>query len=164
MRPKRASFWDAGFLAHYFCLLPWQIAMARPLLLLCHRRGRVFCKNGLHQPYLVCIGHGDDISETNGVINILRHEYGHTQQFEELGICNFTIAIANPSVAYNLLDRSGKSPYNYYSSPREYQADVYGGVTGRQYEPWAETACQVYFSLFNTGPRYKKGKPILLLN
>ena len=90
---------------------------------------------------------GNEIAADEAGIRTVRHEYGHTKQFDELGIIQFTTKVAIPSVQGYYLDKQGKMPYDYYSAPWEYQADQYGGVTGRPvpYEPWADIICQEYF-------------------
>ena len=92
---------------------------------------------------------GSELNATNGGINTLLHEYGHTVQFDKMGRVDYTRYIAIPSLIGNLIDRAGMLPGDYYSYPWEYQADQYGGVTGRVYEPWAESTCETYFSYTN---------------
>ena len=76
----------------------------------------------------------------------VQHEYGHTQQLEQLGLQDYLLLVAIPSVTANVLDRMRMLPYDYYSSPWEYEADLSGGVVSqelqsnlysRDYESWA---------------------------
>jgi RHS repeat-associated protein len=85
-------------------------------------------------------------------IKTIQHEYGHTKQLDELGILKYSIYVAVPSVTCNLLTRAGKLPYGYYNSPWEYQADVYGGVNGRNYLPWANTVSEMYSTVTKFAP------------
>ena len=65
--------------------------------------------------------------ETNARSNpedVVRHEYGHTKQLEQLGLLKYAIFIGIPSWR-NL--GSG----NYYDKPWEITADIYGGVESR---------------------------------
>ena len=70
-------------------------------------------------------------------IMTVQHEYGHTLQLDELGIFDYISKVAIPSITANILQREGNLQYDYYSSPWEYEADLYGGVEGRYYESWA---------------------------
>ena len=58
----------------------------------------------------------------------IKHEYGHTVQFKEKGLLEYTGTVAIPSVTINILDRQQKLPYDYYSYPWEAQANMYGGT------------------------------------
>ena len=80
--------------------------------------------------------------------NLVKHEYGHRLQLDDMGVINYTTDIAIPSVTANLLDRMGKLPYDYYGSPWEAGADELGGVC-RTYNntPWPEDACDSYGDL-----------------
>ena len=77
------------------------------------------------------------ISEaTNNIANaedVVRHEYGHSKQMEELGVVNYTLCILVPSY----LELGSDSEY--YRRPWEITADIYGGVQSRSY-PGYETA------------------------
>ena len=71
---------------------------------------------------------GNDVDKRSDSIATVQHEYGHTQQFERLGIGRYITRVAIPSLtAYNL-DADKKLPYSYYTAPWESEADVYGGV------------------------------------
>ena len=54
--------------------------------------------------------------------DIVRHEYGHTEQLKRLGLFRYLRAIAWPSM------RSRKTGVEYFSQPWEVTADMYGGV------------------------------------
>ncbi len=69
---------------------------------------------------------GTGISKTD--YDTVKHEYGHTLQFEKLGFWGFTFQVAIPSVKGYLLSTMDKLPINYYSQPWEYEADKLGGV------------------------------------
>jgi len=73
---------------------------------------------------------GDPTVTANNV-NTVKHEYGHTIQFLYLGVILYTTYVATPSVTCNLLNRKGLLPFDYYSSPWEHQADIYGSVNRR---------------------------------
>ena len=65
--------------------------------------------------------------KTNERINpedVIRHEYGHTKQLEQLGIINFALFIGLPSWREWSTD-------SYYDRPWEVTADIYGGVQSR---------------------------------
>ncbi len=73
--------------------------------------------------------------------NVVKHEYGHRKQFEEMGFFRYTAHVAIPSVLANLLYKLKKLPYDYYGSPWEMQADILGGAE-RKYDntPWPDGA------------------------
>ena len=87
---------------------------------------------------------GNDVKNRSDAIDTIKHEYGHTKQFDKMGLVNYTMQVAIPSVTCNLLDRQGLLPYDYYSSPWEYQADMYGGVNRGNYTSWAASASTTY--------------------
>ena len=67
--------------------------------------------------------------ETNNRSNpedVLRHEYGHTKQLEQLGLLNYALCIGLPS-----WQQWGTGEY--YSKPWEVTADIYGGVQSRNH-------------------------------
>ena len=88
------------------------------------------------------------LSQSQQNSNTLNHEYGHTVQMSNMGIVNFTFNVAVPSVTANVLDRMGKLPYDYYGSPWESEADMFGGVN-RTYDntPWPEGVYNSYCDL-----------------
>ena len=63
-----------------------------------------------------------------GNVGVLKHEYGHTKQFEEKGILQYTFDVATPSVLINILARADKLPYDYYSYPFEAEANALAGI------------------------------------
>ena len=67
--------------------------------------------------------------ETNNRSNpedVIRHEYGHTKQLEQLGIVNYALCIGLPS-----WQQWGTGEY--YSKPWEITADIYGSVQSRNH-------------------------------
>ena len=68
--------------------------------------------------------------ETNRRANpqdVVRHEYGHTVQMDQLGVIDYLLCIGIPSYF-----EWGSDP-NYYRRPWEITADIYGGVRSRSY-------------------------------
>ena len=59
--------------------------------------------------------------------DVVRHEYGHTQQLKQLGVIKFAIYIGIPS----WLDLGTG---DYYDKPWEVTADIYGGVQSRTHD------------------------------
>ena len=83
---------------------------------------------------------GDECSE-----NLLKHEYGRTEQLRNLGFLDYLTYVAMPSFTFFACTQMDILPENYYYSyPWEYQADYYGGAR-HSYEPWANTACAIYW-------------------
>ena len=77
--------------------------------------------------------------------DLLKHEYGHTLQLEELGLIDYCRYVVAPSVMGFLGSKLGILPWeNYYSYPWEYQADQYGEVK-RDYQDWAEYNAAIYW-------------------
>ena len=67
--------------------------------------------------------------ETNSRLNpedVIRHEYGHSIQFKQLGLINYALSIGIPS-----WQNWGSG--SYYSKPWEITADIYGGVQSRNH-------------------------------
>jgi len=65
--------------------------------------------------------------ETNNRTNpedVIRHEYGHTKQLDQIGIVNYALFIGLPSWQEWSSD-------SYYDRPWEVTADTYGGVQSR---------------------------------
>ncbi len=58
--------------------------------------------------------------------DVVRHEYGHTEQLRQLGVVKYAIDIGIPSAK----EIGGG---DYYSRPWEITADIYGGVQSRQH-------------------------------
>ena len=81
---------------------------------------------------------------------LLVHEYGHTIQLQELGVWDYYKYVVKPSVSrYNKTKDGPYSWDSYYSTPWEYQADQYGGVT-RNYKPWASESSERYWDRVNS--------------
>ena len=57
---------------------------------------------------------GDKVNDPDDI----RHEYGHTQQFDDLGIFGYAIKVAIPSVVTNIIYQKKTIPdeINYYGS------------------------------------------------
>ncbi len=87
---------------------------------------------------------GSNAGHRTDADQIVQHEYGHTVQMANMGVALYSITVAVPSVIGNRVDASGNMPFNYYSQPWEYGADIYGGVTGRAYDSWACWAYPIY--------------------
>ena len=87
---------------------------------------------------------GSNAGHRTDADQIVQHEYGHTVQMANMGVTMYSIAVAVPSVIGNRVDASGNMPFNYYSQPWEYGADIYGGVTGRAYDNWAYWVYPIY--------------------
>ena len=64
-------------------------------------------------------------SELNNPEDVVRHEYGHTQQMEEVGVFTFIAFYAIPSI----LNKGD----DYYEKPCESTADVFGNVQSRSH-------------------------------
>jgi len=56
-------------------------------------------------------------------------EHNRTVPLCSLGVGNYIVNVAVPSVTINILDRQGKLPYDYYSYPWEAEANKLGGAT-----------------------------------
>lgn len=81
----------------------------------------------------------------DGDAKLLRHEYGHTIQLDELGLVTYLTRVVVPSVIFYVGSEVGLYPWeNYYSYPWEYQADIYGGAT-HTYQPWADEMLKTYW-------------------
>ena len=103
---------------------------------------------------------GDNVGSRPDSISTVQHEYGHTKQFEKMGMVDYLTDVAVPSVAANLLDRAKLLPYDYYNSPWEYEADKQGGVQRVDkagisvYESWAESANDIYNAVTTVGSTF----------
>ena len=81
--------------------------------------------------------------------NLLRHEYGHTVQLQELGVFNYYKYVVKPSVYRYWKTVDGIYSWDsYYSTPWEYQADQYGGAV-HKYQPWANESSERYWNMVN---------------
>ena len=67
-----------------------------------------------------------ETNNRNNPEDVLRHEYGHTEQLQQLGVVKYAIDIGIPSA----LEIGGGY---YYSRPWEITADIYGGVQSRHH-------------------------------
>ena len=65
----------------------------------------------------------------------LRHEYGHTVQFDKLGGIAYAGLVVVPSVTFYMIDSLTDANIPYYSLPWEFEADRLGNVEGRKYNP-----------------------------
>ena len=84
---------------------------------------------------------GEDINS----VNLVRHEYGHIKQFQELGVIGYASYVAVPSIVCFCLDEADALPDGlYYNLPWEYKADAYGQVSWG-HEPWANYAGEIYW-------------------
>ena len=80
---------------------------------------------------------GKDVNESIDV----QHEYGHTEQLEQMGLFGYLDKVAIPSVIAYKLEKKGDLPYDYYTAPWEAEADIKGGVDQRKRknsDPWTE--------------------------
>ena len=82
-------------------------------------------------------------------VKTLRHEFGHTVQLENVGLWNYAIYFAIPSVKSYWIN-SNMSDSQYYSQLWEYTADYFGGVNRQNYLPNAHR------DAFNYYNNYKK--------
>ena len=95
---------------------------------------------------------GDQVKNRSDAVATVRHEYGHTQQLERIGIYNYIYFVAIPSLKGSYLSSKGKLPYEYNSAPWEYEADMLGGADRKntdpkhQYEPWAKENNERYWN------------------
>lgn len=60
--------------------------------------------------------------------DVLKHEYGHKAQLDNIGVFRYIPEVAVPSLTINLLETMGKLPYDYYSYPWEAEANELGGA------------------------------------
>ena len=82
---------------------------------------------------------GPDVDKNDH--NKVKHEYGHTEQFDKMGVWNYIKDVGIPSVTAYLLDKNRDLPYDYYTAPWEAEADeVLGVLRSKEYldEPWTE--------------------------
>ena len=87
--------------------------------------------------------------EKGADVNTLKHEHGHSLQEKEMGTGLYVVAVAVPSVTYNLASKDNDILNKlYYSMPCEYDADMRGRVHGRKnpYAEWAPELSKAYFS------------------
>lgn len=78
--------------------------------------------------------------------DMLQHEYGHTQQLDQLGIVVYTNTVVTPSViSYHLSECIPFLDDNYFNLPWEYKADDMGG-TAHTTQRWAKKLSDLYWS------------------
>lgn len=93
---------------------------------------------------------GNNVATRPDAVDVIKHEYGHTVQFNDYGIVKYTIFVAVPSIAGNLIDRAGLLPIDYYAQPWEHQANIYGSAfagrvsEARKYSEWYNFYAQIY--------------------
>ena len=84
---------------------------------------------------------GNEVNSTS----VVRHEYGHTQQLEALGLATYLSTVVLPSTICFHLTQAGVLPHeNYYNYPWEHKADQFGDVT-RDYAPWSYIVSDIYW-------------------
>lgn len=89
---------------------------------------------------------GNELPTTSA--DIVKHEYGHTQQLDKMGWKDYMVNVVVPSVTAYHLDKQGILNYDYYGSPWEADADALGGVTRTSNNvPWPTEAYKWYFEL-----------------
>ena len=91
---------------------------------------------------------GNEVDKRSDSMTTVQHEYGHTQQFEQLGMGKYLTSVAIPSVTAYHLDAAGKLPYSYFTAPWESEADAHGGVnpdTRNNVIPWSEDIGYYHF-------------------
>ena len=77
---------------------------------------------------------------------LVRHEYGHTQQLKELGILTYISTVVVPSVTGFMVDViADMSESMYYSLPWERQADIMGNAN-HDHSGWADGVSQAYWT------------------
>ena len=81
-------------------------------------------KGGNSGAYLFVIWLGRKVKDEN----LVKHEYGHKKQRENLGFFGYFKKVCIPSFLCFKLRVKKKLPYNYYSLPWEFEADSLGGV------------------------------------
>ena len=64
-----------------------------------------------------------DVAWKNESKNMLKHEYGHTRQLENMGWGSYIVDVAIPSLTIALLRKMEKLPYDYYTYPWEAEAN-----------------------------------------
>lgn len=80
--------------------------------------------------------------------NVVKHEYGHYRQLQDMGLLSYLSDIVAPSVTAFWLDKCGKLTYDYYGSPWEHDANVRGGAyKDSEYNLWPSDAPNNFFEL-----------------
>ena len=85
---------------------------------------------------------GNDVENEN----IVKHEYGHYLQLQEMGFGGYISNVAAPSVTAFWLNKAGKLSYDYYGSPWEHDANEKGEACFT-YELWPDDAPKNFFEL-----------------
>ena len=76
----------------------------------------------------------------------LKHEYGHMVHQQTIGLRNYTIKAAIPSLIFASMRKNNKFIDDYYMSlPWEHTAEILGDVNGGNYADWAGQAALIYF-------------------
>ena len=88
----------------------------------------------------------------NDVENIVKHEYGHYLQLQEMGLLGYVSNVAAPSVTTFWLYKTNKikySEYDYHGAPWEYNANERSGAysSGKAYTKWPDTMPGNFFEL-----------------
>ena len=77
---------------------------------------------------------------------LVKHEWGHTNQLAELGFWGYASFVVAPSVACYWMTERGALPGSiYHSLPWEYKANEYGQATF-PFTSWAETVSDIYWT------------------
>jgi len=94
--------------------------------------GRSFCLGAMFISPKESAGNKDSV-------NMVRHEYGHTQQIEKIGLLRYIFRIGIPSLRY------GRVPLpDYYNLKTEITADILGGVSRESHTEEAILAGEKY--------------------
>ena len=80
---------------------------------------------------------GRNVTKYDSPEDVVRHEYGHALQFEELGVLDFALCVGIPSWR-----KWGSDAY--YDKPWEADADIRGGVISRKHTPEVIEKAQSY--------------------
>lgn len=89
---------------------------------------------------------GSNITSTN----VVKHEWGHTEQLEEMGVIKYSLVVATPSFTHACMDELGIYDIKHYHSlPWEYDADIRGGVIGLAYTSDVTTRHKNYFGFID---------------
>jgi hypothetical protein len=70
-------------------------------------------------------------------IKTIKHEYGHRQHMDDIGVVNYFVTTAIPSLIGAGLSNAGIINVDYFSLPWEYAANMYGRVDHSGYTTWA---------------------------
>lgn len=91
------------------------------------------------------MGIGNKVTRPQVVV----HEYGHTQQLDKMKVVKYTVAVAIPSLASNILDRHNKLTYEYYSYPWEADANerVNLNMSKNNKPKVSKGSCDIYWAI-----------------